>query len=149
MPPRRREIDMPKRLFVCRACQCHVKEGDAACPFCGEAVLVAREPEAPIGHLSRIAMVAMTAAVATASAMTVGCTTDDGQQGETPPTTVGDAYGVPPMREGGGPPMADAGDASFSAMYGGPPMADAGDSEPPFMAGDAYGVSPIDSGRRD
>ncbi len=133
---------MPKRLFVCVSCRCHVKEGDDLCPFCGAVIQAQQAPAGAIGHLSRIAMVAMSAAVATTSVGAVACCDDGAPAADKPDAT-------PPIDLGpvgedaadGGPPVM-AGDA-----YGVPPIRDAGDGGNPFMAGDAYGVPPIDAGQ--
>ena len=133
---------MPKRLFVCPSCKCHVKEGDPACPFCGSAVQARREPEGAVGHLSRIALVAMSTAVAAGAVATVGCSDPEETAAD---TSVSAMYGGPPVvdRDGG-----DGGDPFMAGdAYGVPPMRDGGDGGNPFMAGDAYGVPPVDGGR--
>jgi hypothetical protein len=166
---------MPQPLVACESCKCHVKVSEPVCPFCGAEAKGARRAAPGHGHVSRIALVAMSAAVAATSVAAVGCS-DGGTATETadgaPETRPGDAYGVAPFDAG-----PDAGPVGFDAAYGGPPFdagpvvvvvdaaalygvppfdsgndaapVDASDSAPPFTVGDAYGVPPLDGGNRD
>jgi hypothetical protein len=121
----------------CPSCDRHVKRGEAACPFCGVAVVLPPAAPRPSVRLSRSALFALTAAGALAA-------TDCGG------TTSEPLYGAPV-------PGVDASsdapqDGSFQALYGAMPAPDGGqlqDSSPNIDAtGIAlYGGAPPPPGR--
>jgi hypothetical protein len=107
-------------FFPCPSCERHVKEGDAACPFCGASVAKAAAPVRVASRLSRSALFALSAA----GALSV---TDCGG------TTSEPVYGapVPAVDAGGDAPQ----DGSVQALYGAPAVDAAGQLQ------DASGVA--------
>ena len=57
---------MAIRFTPCPACARHVREGDAACPFCGAGMTRAPAAMVPVGRMSRAALLAAGAAGALA-----------------------------------------------------------------------------------
>lgn len=119
------------RLLPCPSCRRHVKAAvaDQHCPFCQEPVpadIVGAGTSAPLGRMSRIAVLAAGATLLTAAAA-AGC---DG----TPPTADGSAAGRDGEAlggGGGGDATASTGGATGAAGGGGSSPAGTGGSAAP------------------
>jgi hypothetical protein len=117
-------------LVPCRACSRHIRNLEAACPFCGTAAepSAAAPRELPARRLSRAAL-----ALASMTAI-AGC----GKE-----TTTAAAYGgPPPVALDAEPPVTQA------PAYGAPPMIEDAAPPPPTPPADAGTVKPADAGTR-
>jgi hypothetical protein len=132
---------MPTRFIPCAACARHVREGDAACPFCGATAPVAPALSRAAGRLSRSAFLALGAAGALSA---TGCSS-------TSTPSPQPLYGSPPLVDAGSladveVPLDAESDGGFAQpLYGAtaPPVTDAGgeDAEPP--EGGGHMVQPL------
>jgi hypothetical protein len=141
---------MPTRFIPCGSCARHVREGDAACPFCGAAAPVAPALSRVTGRLSRAAFLALGAAGALSATECSSTSTPSPQP----------LYGSPPIVDAGSladveVPLDAESDGGFAQpLYGAmvPPVSDAGDedAEPPegggHMVQPLYGASALRDG---
>jgi hypothetical protein len=134
-------------LSPCTECNRHGRVSEGACPFCGATLSSVAAPPVPNRRMSRAALVAFGATVATGMVAT-GCSSDDdgggsggsgatagsggggtggaatGGQGGSAGTAgnagvgaAGPLYGLPPLDGGAG----QGGSAGANSLYGGPP----------------------------
>lgn len=159
---------MSAKLVPCEACGRHVRQSEAACPFCrvtraaGAATPAVSGELAPRSRAALMGFAASPGVVAISTAlMTAGCAvsstgTDAGGSVsdagaaadaglEEDAGAVGPLYGGPPEDAGspavdGSTPETDAGGPA--PLYGGPPPADAGAAEDAGAPGLLYGGPP-------
>jgi hypothetical protein len=129
---------MPTRFIPCAACARHVREGDAACPFCGATAPVAPALSRTAGRLSRAAFLALGAAGALSA---TECSSSSSTPSPEP------LYGSPPLVDAAS--LADVEvpiDGGFAQpLYGAmvPPATDAGDEDAEPTEGGPHMVQPL------
>lgn len=108
-------------LIPCPECGRHVRNTEAACPFCALPLDLAHlpAPQLPTQRLSRAAQLAFTATLASATALAACSGTTDGG---TDPAPVAGSAGMETAGTAGSPPS----DGGAVAVYGAPPAGSGG-----------------------
>jgi hypothetical protein len=110
---------MNRRFVPCAACRRHVKETEAACPFCGEAAARPAAVRPVVARLSRAAL--FSAGAAGSFVLLVDCGSSSSGNCSNPNATA--FYGVAPTEcaptgPGGDAAVPDAADTGVTNLWG-------------------------------